>query len=121
MMKFIGSGIHVYDIKKSINFYKDILGFNLDMEFDAGNLNLAFLTKDSFRLELIEEKEKRTLNHSEDIMFRLSIDSVDETIKFLNDMGCIVESGPFSPSPNIKFFFIKDPNGVLIQLAEEIK
>ncbi|MGL4453102.1 MAG: VOC family protein, partial [Sarcina sp.] len=91
------------------------------MEFDAGNLNLAFLTKDSFRLELIEDKEKRTLNHSDDIMLRFAIDSVDETIKFLNNMGCIVESGPFSPSPNIRFFFIKDPNGVLIQLAENIQ
>lgn len=117
-MKLIGTGIHVYDIKKSINFYRNILGFKLEMEFDAGDLNLAFLTKDSFRLELIEEKAKRTLKHSDDIMLSFSIDSVDETIKFLNDMGCVVESGPFSPSPDIKFFFIKDPNGVLIQLAQ---
>lgn len=120
-MKLIGSGLHVYDIKESINFYKEILGFSLDMEFDAGALNLAFLTKDSFRLELLQDKKERKLSHSEDIMFRFSIDSVEDTIKFLTDKGIKIHGEIISPSPNIKFFFIKDPNGVLIQLAEDIK
>ncbi len=120
-MKLIGSGLYVNNLEESIKFYEEVLGFKLDMKCDAGNLNLAFLTKDSFKLELLEGKDKRVSSHTEDTMFRFAVESLDETIKFLENKGVKVHSGPFSPQPNIRFIFIKDPSGVLIQLAEEIK
>jgi lactoylglutathione lyase len=36
------------------------------------------------------------------------------------DKGIPVESGPVQPNPHVKFFFIKDPNGMKIQLVENI-
>ena len=120
-MKLIGSGLHINNLEESIKFYEEVLGFKLDMKFDAGDLNLAFLTKDSFRLELLEGKDKRVTSHTEDTIFRFAVESLDETMKFLESKGVKVHSGPFSPQPNIRFIFIKDPSGVLIQLAEDVK
>jgi len=36
----------------------------------------------------------------------------------LKGKGIPVFAGPFEPSPHIKFFYIKDPNGYKIQLVE---
>ncbi|MGL4741986.1 MAG: VOC family protein [Sarcina sp.] len=117
-MKLIGNGIYVQDLKNSIEFYQKILGFNLDMEFDAGEFNIAFLTKDSFRLELLSPKENKDIIHTENIMLSFAVESLADVMKCLSTNNIDVFSGPFSPAPNIKFIFVKDPNGVLIQLAQ---
>ncbi|MGL4991773.1 MAG: VOC family protein [Sarcina sp.] len=117
-MKLIGNGIYVQDLQKSIEFYKKILGFNLDLEFDAGEFNIAFLTKDSFRLELLSPKENKEILHSENIMLSFAVESLDSIMNILAANSINIFSGPFSPEPNIKFIFIKDPSGVLIQLAQ---
>ncbi|MGL4989617.1 MAG: VOC family protein [Sarcina sp.] len=117
-MKLLGNGIYVENLKKSIDFYQKILGFNLDMEFDAGEFNIAFLTKDSFRLELLSPKEKKEILHSENIMLSFAVESLDKTLDLLAANNISIYSGPFSPAPNIKFIFVKDPTGVLIQLAQ---
>jgi lactoylglutathione lyase len=39
-------------------------------------------------------------------------------IEVIKEKGLEVESGPFQPNPHIKFFHVKDPNGVSIQLVE---
>jgi lactoylglutathione lyase len=41
-------------------------------------------------------------------------------IRLVNEKGLEVVSGPFQPNPFIKFFFIKDPNGVNIQFVENL-
>lgn len=117
-MELLGNGIYVEDLKKSIDFYQKILGFTLDMEFDAGDVNIAFLTKDTFRLELLSPKVKKEILHTENIMLSFAVESLDKTIDLLHINNISIYSGPFSPAPNIKFIFIKDPTGVLIQLAQ---
>lgn len=42
-------------------------------------------------------------------------------LTFLESKDVKVHSGPFSPAPNLRFIFVKDPNGVLIQIAEDVK
>lgn len=119
-MKLSGSAIHVNDLNQSIDFYENILNLKLDIKVDAGEFDIAFLNSDSFRIELLAAKDKKEVTHTENVIFRFDVDSLDETIKELNSKGISVHSGPFKPAPNVQFFFIKDPNGVLIQFAEQL-
>jgi len=41
-------------------------------------------------------------------------------IEVIKEKGLEVESGPFQPNPHIKFFHVKDPNGVSIQFVENM-
>ena len=45
---------------------------------------------------------------------------MDEKIKFKGKEGLEVTGGPFQPNTNIKFFFVKDPNGINIQFVENL-
>lgn len=38
----------------------------------------------------------------------------------IKSKGIEIDKGPFMPNPNIKFFYIKDPDGFNIQLVESI-
>jgi len=46
--------------------------------------------------------------------------ALDEALALVKEKGINTESGPVQPSPHIKFFFIKDPDGMNIQLMENI-
>ena len=46
--------------------------------------------------------------------------SVDEMITFIAGKGLAVAKGPFQPNPHIKFFYVKDPDGVNIQFVENM-
>ena len=48
------------------------------------------------------------------------VDSVDAKIEELQGKQIAVHSGPFQPSPVIRFFFVEDPNGLKIQFVEHI-
>ena len=49
-----------------------------------------------------------------------SVSSVEEMIHFLEKEGIPILAGPLSPNPAIRFLYILDPNGLKIQLVEEL-
>lgn len=119
-MKLLWNTIHVNNLEKSIEFYKNILKLELTRQFNAGPLEIAFLNAGDVEIELIENKSENNISHSENISMGFKVDSVNAMIEEIKSKGINIHSGPFEPNPHIKFFFIKDPNGVLIQLVEEI-
>ena len=72
------------------------------------------------KLELIDNNEKRDVNYGEDISLGFEVDSLDSKINQLKKHDISIQSGPIQPNPNIKFFFVKDPNGLRIQFVENI-
>ncbi|MEL7603805.1 MAG: VOC family protein, partial [Bacillota bacterium] len=48
-----------------------------------------------------------------------SVDSLEDKMAFLKTHGIPVHSGPFAPSPRTCFFFVADPDGVLVQFVEQ--
>ncbi|MDO4535231.1 MAG: VOC family protein [Clostridium perfringens] len=120
-MNLLWNTIHVNDLYESIKFYENILGLKVSRKFKAGPNQIAFLNTGNTEIELIQSDEDINISHGEHISLGFSINSVDSTIEELKSKGIDIYSGPFKPNPHIKFFFIKDPNGVLIQLAEQIK
>lgn len=38
---------------------------------------------------------------------------------FVKEKGFEIHSGPFAPNPVTRFFFVQDPDGLLVQFVEQ--
>lgn len=120
-MKFCWITLHVNDLKESLKFYQEIVGLEVDRRFEAGpDREIAFLGNGETKVELVDDKNTELVNIGEDISLGFEVDSVPDKLKFVKDKGIAIHSGPFEPNPEIKFFFIQDPNGLKIQFVENI-
>ncbi len=120
-MKFCWSTLVVKDLDESLKFYKEILGLKENRRFNSGpGIEIAFLGEGETQIELMTSPQPREINMGTDISLGFEIDSVDEKIAELKAKGIEIHSGPFQPAPYIKFFYVMDPNGLKIQLVENL-
>ena len=120
-MKFCWSTIRVNNLEESLDFYQKIVGLNLNRRFKADeNTEIAFLGNDETKLELIDSNENNNVNYGEDISLGFEVESLKSKINQLKKHEISIQSRPIQPNPNIKFFFVKDPNGLRIQFVENI-
>lgn len=56
-----------------------------------------------------------------DISWGFEVESLDDALALVQNNQIKVEEGPIQPTSNVRYFFIKDPNGMKIQLVENIK
>ncbi len=121
-MSFCWVTIHVKDMNKSLEFYKELVGLKVKQKFEAGpDMEIAFLGEGETQVELIYDKTDNNANFGENISLGFKVESVDEKMKFIKEKGLEVHSGPFKPNPQTTFFFVLDPNGLKIQFVEDIK
>jgi len=120
-MKFCWSTVMVNNLDESLKFYKDIVGLNVNRRFNAGpGVEIAFLGDDETKIELVCNKSIKKVNLGQDISLGFIVDSVDEMMAFIKEKGIDIKSEISQPNPHIKFFYILDPNGLKIQLVENI-
>lgn len=118
-MKFEHITIMVKNMEESLKFYQEIIGLPVVMKFPAGpDMEIAFLGEGETSIELICNKHNDNINIGNDISLGFRVESLDETMKFVDEKGIALHSGPFHPNPKTKFFYILDPNGVKIQFIE---
>lgn len=121
-MKFCWSTLKVKNLEESILFYKDIVGLEVVNRFNAGpHTEIAFLGNGETQIELIDDDISEDINVGSDISWGFVTESLDKALDLVKQKGIKVMSGPTQPNPHVKFFFIKDPNGMLIQLVESIE
>ena len=120
-MKFCWTTIRVNNLEKSLKFYQEIIGLSIDRRFKAGpGAEIAFLGDGETKLELISDNTGKEVNIGLDISLGFEVESVDKMLAHLKEKGIEIHSGPFQPNPHIKFFYLLDPNGLKVQLAENI-
>jgi|GEM_PF-118534 len=120
-VKFLWSTIMVGSMEASLSFYQDIVGLPVVKRFNAGpDKEIAFLGEGETQIELVYDKGYKGSSGPEGISLGFEVRSLDEMVKLVSEKGFEIISGPFQPNPSIKFFSIKDPNGVSIQFAENI-
>ena len=118
-MAFIWSTLNVKNLDESIKFYVELLELEVTNRFKAGpETEIAFLGNQTTKIELIENAGKSSIEIGEDISWGFSVVSLDKIISVLNEKNIPILKGPIQPNPNIKFIYIKDPNGMNIQLVE---
>lgn len=121
-MSFIWSTLRVNNLGESVKFYTEVIGLKIldRMETGSGD-NIVFLGDDKrdTKIELIcgSSDISHKTSVGEDIFWGFKVKSLDDTMTMLNEMGIDYE-GPIQPNPDIKFIFLKDPNGMNIQLIE---
>lgn len=120
-MKFCWTTIKVSDMKESLFFYQEIIGLKLNHRIKPNDdMEIAFLGDDDTKVELIFNKNISEISFGKDISLGFEVESTDDFTEFLNTKGIQLQSGPFQPNPSIRFIFIQDPDGLMIQLVENI-
>lgn len=118
-MKFCCSTLKVKNLEESIRFYRDIVGLKVKRRFLANPYTeIAFLGDGETSIELIQDSKNREIEIGDDISWGFCVDSLKETLDLVRENGIPVQSGPFQPNPEIKFFYVLDPNGMKIQFIE---
>lgn len=120
-MNFCWCTVMVRNIEESLQFYREIVGLNVERRFMAGpDTEIVFLGDGETKVELIGNKTNKTINIGTDISLGFTVKSVDETMAFVKAKGLEIHSGPFQPNAHVKFFYVLDPNGLKIQFVENI-
>lgn len=121
-MNFCWCTIRVKNIEESIKFYQEAIGISINKRYVSGTgKEICFLGDDKTKIELICDSNYKAVNKGEGISLGFEVDSVDKKIKFIKEKGIEIDKGPFMPNPNIKFFYVKDPDGFSIQFVENIE
>ncbi|MBY0756873.1 VOC family protein [Clostridium sardiniense] len=119
-MNFCWSTLTVSDIEKSSKFYKNIIGLKELRTLRPNEEMTIMFLKDNhnFNLELIENKKNDEEKIFKGITLAFRVDSLDESIEDMKNKNIDIVRGPIKVSKDTKFFFIKDPDGLEIQIVE---
>lgn len=120
-MIFSWCTITVKDLDESINFYENIIGLELTKRFKAGNTECAFLGQGETKVELIKVDDHNSFDIGLDISLGFETENLDNELNVLKDNEVNILTDVIKPTPHIKFVKITDPNGVKIQILENIK
>jgi len=120
-MKFCWCTLTVGDMEASLRFYREIVGLPMVERHAAGpDTEIAFLGEGETRVELLRSPRQPAPGGREGVSLGFAVDSLEETLAFVKSRGVEVESGPFQPNPHVRFFFVRDPDGVRVQFVETL-
>jgi len=112
----------VGDMEVSLGFYKDVLGLPLERRMRPGpDMDIAFLGAGETKVELIWSAGRKNQGFGTDISLGFEVPSLDAAMEELKRKGVAIASGPFQPNPTIRFFYVLDPDGLRIQLVENVR
>ena len=113
--------INVKNMQESLEFYNKLIGLPVKNRFSpAPGSEIVFLGEGGTEIELICNESHTDVSFGGDISVGFQVDSVPETIETLKQNG-IVPGDILKPNPNVRFFFVSDPNGLRVQFIEYIK
>lgn len=123
----------VRDMKKSIQWYTRMFGFSVSSKYENNGMQIALLTCGDCRLELFHfiDKTKSLPKYRRDVMSDLCVigtkhvcfetDNIKETISELKQKGVELASDIDTTFYGGQYVFIRDCNGILIELYERGK
>ena len=141
-MNFRHVGITVTNVEESLRFYRDLLGFSLVRVMNESGKHIDnFSNIDGVSVRTIKLKDKngnmiellKYHSHPEspnnDKITRigcshiaLTVTDLDSLLVKIEQLGYSVNCEPqYSPDGNVKLTFCKGPDGVLLELVEELK
>lgn len=118
-MKFQWTTIQVTNLDKSLKFYKDLLGMKIAKVIEGGNHQIVMLGEDDdAKIELIPISTASRENLGNGVSIGIAFKQLDDLVEKIKSKNIPVV-GPITPMPDIRFFFVNDPDGYTIQLLDE--
>jgi lactoylglutathione lyase len=118
-MEFCWVTINVKDMEQSLAFYRDVVGLRVDRKMKPmPGTEIAFLGNGGTEVELIRNEKNSDCQYGKDISLGFVVDSVERAMVEMKEKGVTIHSGPFQPNPQVKFFYVLDPNGLRVQFVE---
>lgn len=113
-MKMVHVTIFTAKMEESIQFYEDIVGLKIQEDFRTFGGNIVFLAeeKGDTQVELIFEPEQAYQGSG--ISMGFHVEDVDAKREEVLAKG-LAPTPIIAPGPDVKFFFVNDPNGVTVQ------
>ncbi len=115
--------IRVRDLEASVDYYHRMFGAQVILRRNlAGEKKIAFLRIGDSMLELmgfgpanepVDAREHYGVHH-----IGIKTDNFDATYKDLKAKGAEFLGEPLEPTAGIRLCFMRDPNGVVIELAQ---
>lgn len=117
-MNFCWITINVKNMEESLHFYHEIIGLKIAERFKSvGETEIAMLGElEGPKVELICNKGH--LVQCTDLSIGFEVDSLEKAMELMRENNIPILRGPISPNPSVTFFFIKDPNGVEVQIVQ---
>ncbi|WP_342565384.1 VOC family protein [Paenibacillus sp. FSL R7-0345] len=110
--------LRVRDLEASLHFYHGILGLPIERQFESRGRQIVMLGRDGQpKIELIQGSEP-ALKPESGVSVGFEAESLDDAIEELSSHGIPVARGPISPNPHLRFFYVLDPDGFEVQIAE---
>lgn len=122
--------IGVSDVNKNIEFYKKF-GFFVEKEFEADDMKIVWMKLNDVILEMFWYKDHQELPEysrelNKDLMtignkhFGLGVKNLEKAIEFIKENNLYNDEITINKGRMGKrYFFIKDPNGILFEIIEE--
>jgi lactoylglutathione lyase len=126
-MKLLHTSITVKDMDQSIDFYTKMLGMSLlsRREINQNNAEIAFLGMQGtdHRIELTWWKGKTEYAEGDQLdHLAFGVEDIPLSVESLRGKGVEIAKEPYSLGPgSSRIAFIKDPNGIWIELIEQKK
>lgn len=118
-MKFQWTTIQVTNLDSSLKFYKDLLGMKIARVIEGGNHQIVMLGEDDdAKIELIPISTASKENLGNGVSIGIAFKQLDDLVEKIKSKNIPVV-GPITPMPDIRFFFVNDPDGYTIQLLDE--
>ncbi|MGP8126073.1 MAG: VOC family protein [Nitrososphaerales archaeon] len=126
-MKLLHTSITVKDMNESIGFYTKKLGMSLlsRREIKQNNAEIAFLAMEGtdHNIELTWWRGKTDYTEGDQLdHIAFGVKELSPLVESLRGMGVEIAKEPYSLGPgSSQIAFIKDPNGIWIELIEQKK
>ena len=119
-MKFKWTTLRVKNLDTSLDFYCGSLGMRVDSRFGSPDHPIVMLGEaDGAKVELISDPAGVSDLPGQGVSIGLIPDDLDGLVAKLKANPSLHVTGPIAPNPSIRFFFVNDPDGYHIQLAEQ--
>jgi glyoxylase I family protein len=115
-VKYFAPLLNVESVSRSIEFYRDHLGFRVTQEWeDDGRIRRASLETSGVRLMLnephdVDNRDRRCRHTYGDAVFYFTIDDVDSLHTRLNSTGILV-GDLANEHYGMREFYVRDPDG----------
>ena len=117
-MKLNWVTFRVKDMERSVAFYTNCLGMEIASRFGGAGHEIVMLgSADGPKVELLCDPDAKFDQPGAGVSIGLETADLDALVASLKKEGHTI-TGPIQPAPQVRFFFVTDPDGYTIQLIE---